>query len=617
MNGMNGYWGKVLRINLNNKTYQIENISESIWKKFVGGSGFGAKILLEEVPPKIDPLSPENKIIFAVGAMQALKVPGNAKWSVVTKSPLTKTFLDSAAGGHWAPLFKGCGYDALIIEGKSNIPVYLYITEDNIEFKDASHIWGKDTIETTDFIKNELNNKRVSMVNIGPSGEIGNPIACITCDGHSFAGRGGSGAVMGSKNLKAVVVFGKKQVPVFNIEQGRKKAVELMRLLAKQGEMGRKYGTTSGVTYHASLGNLPIKYWNECSWPDVEKIGHIKYHETFQVKPLSCINCPIGCHRHIKLEKNGVMCDANGPEYETLALMGSSFLCSDLMAICKANDICNRMGIDTISDGAFISFLAECWGKGLINEKHTGGLKIEWGNGKVLIELTKQIAKLKGVGEWFKEGIQGAAKVVGPEAKDIIVQVKNMDYPAHDPRSFLSLGVNYATGTRGACHMRGCTMGTYYPELHIGMKEAPNSIETAALQTFICQNVNSFFNQVTLCHFMFGMGGLTITQLLEMFNLITGWNWTVEDLVNSGRRAFTIQRLINVRDGFSRKDDILPKKMTIAAKKGPRAGKVPIPHEVMLDNYYKLRSWDRNGFPTKESLQKIGLEEYSRYLVSN
>lgn len=614
----NGYWGKVLRVDLTNKAYKTENVPEGVWKMFVGGSGFGAKILLEEVPPKINPLAPENKIIFAIGAMQALRVPGSGKWSVVTKSPLTKTFLDSAGTGHWAPLFKGCGYDALIIEGKSSAPVYLYITEENVEFKEASHLWGKDTIETTELIKRELNNSKISLINIGPSGEIGNPIACITCDGHSFAGRGGSGSVMGSKKLKAIVAFGKKQVPVYNMEQGRKKAAELMKLLAKQGKGATENGTPSVVTLFETMGNLPIKYWNEYSWPNAEKIGHIKYNETFKVKPRYCANCPIGCHRHIKLEKdNKVTFDASGPEYETLGLMGSSFLCSDLMAIAEANDICNRMGIDTISNGAFISFLAECWEKGLINEKDTGGLKIEWGDGKVLIELTKQIAQLKGIGKWFKEGIQGAAKIIGPETKDIIVQVKNMDYPAHDPRCFLSLGVNYATGTRGACHMRGNTMGTYYPELHIGMKEAPNSIETAALQTFINQNASSFFNQATLCWYMYCLGGLTISQFLEMFNLITGWNWTPEDLLNTGRRAFTMQRLINVRDGFSRKDDTLPKKMTIAAKEGPRAGKAPIPHDKILDEYYKLRAWDKNGFPTKESLQRIGLDEYSKYLVNN
>jgi aldehyde:ferredoxin oxidoreductase len=613
----NGYWGKILRINLTNKTYKIEDVPESTWKKFVGGAGFGAKVLLEEVPPKVDPLTPENKIIFAVGALQALRVPGSAKWSVITKSPLTKTFLDSAASEHWGLFLKGCGYEALIIEGKSNSPIYIYITEDDVEFKEAFHILGKDTIETTNIIKSELNN-RVSIVNIGPSGEIGNPIACITCDGRSFAGRGGAGAVMGSKNLKAIAVFGKKQVPVYNMEQGRKKCIELMKILARQGKEGTKYGTTRGVEIFEEIGNIPVKYWNKDSWADAKEIGHKKYYELFEVRPYYCPNCPIGCHRYIKLVEDGkITLEGNGPEYETTATMGGSFLCTDLIAIAKANDICNRLGVDTISTGAFISFLAECWEKALISEKDTNGLKIEWGNGEVLIELTKQIAQLKGIGKWFKEGIQGAAKIIGPKAENFIVQVKNMDYPAHDPRCFLSLGVNYATGTRGACHLRGNSgMNTYYPELHVGMTEAPNSIEKAALQAFICQNASSFTNQATICMYMFGMGGLTITQLLEVFNLITGWDWSPEDLVNAGKRAFTIQRLINVRDGYSRKDDILPKKITIAAKKGLRAGKAPIPHNRILDDYYKLRGWDKNGLPTKKCLQKLDLDEYSGYLVN-
>jgi len=613
----NGYWGKVLRINLTNRTYKIENVSESTWKKFVGGAGFGAKILLEEVPPKINPLSPENKIVFATGPLQALRVPGNAKWSVITKSPLTNTFLDSAASGHWGIFLKGCGYDALIIEGKSEKPIYLNISEDIVEFKNAFHIWGKDTIETASIIKGETNNK-VSVANIGFAGEIGNPIACITVDGHSFAGRGGAGAVMGSKNLKAIAIFGKKQVPVYDKKKGRKKCIELMKILVKQGEEGTKYGTTGGVEDFEKIGDIPVKYWTKDSWADVKEVGREKYNELFEVKPYYCPNCPIGCHRHIKLIEEGkITLEGNGPEYETTATMGGSFLCTDLVAIAKANDICNRLGVDTISTGAFISFLAECWGKSIIGKKDTNGLEIKWGNGKVLIELTKQIAQLEGIGKWFKKGIKGAAKIIGSKAEDLIVQVKNMDYPAHDPRCYLSLGVNYATGTRGACHLRGNSgMDVYYPELHIGMKEAPNSIEKAALQAFICQNVSSFTNQATICMYMFGMGGLTITQLLEVFNLITGWDWTPEDVSSAGKRAFTIQRLINVRDGYSRKDDILPKKITIPAKEGPRAGKAPIPHDRILEDYYKLRRWDNNGMPTKECLREIGLNEYSRYLVN-
>jgi len=613
-----GYWGRVLRVNLTDQSYKVDEISEEVWKKFLGGSGFGAKVILEETPPKIDPLSPENKIIFGIGSWQSVKASGNAKWSVVTKSPLTKTFLDSAGSGHWAPQFKGTGYDALIIEGKSEKTIYLYITEEGVEFRDASHLWGKDTIDTTEVIKGELGNKRISILNIGPSGEIYHPVACITCDGHSFAGRGGSGAVMGSKNLKAIAAYGKKDVPVFDPDKAKKKALELMKLLANQGASCTRDGTPQVVNPCQEAGDLPMKYWMQDTWPDAWKISAPHYTEVLKAKPRYCANCPLGCHRHVTVDEPAEYAmEGNGPEYETLAMMGGNILCSDLAAICKANDICNRMGCDTISVGAWIGFLAECWEKGLITEKDTDGVKVEWGNGKMLVALTEKITKMVGVGAWFKEGIQGAAKRMGPEAQDLIVHVKNMDYPAHDPRCWLGLGVNYATGTRGACHMRGCTMDPYYPEIHpkMGLKELPTSLDHLPQHVFVTQNVSSIFNQLTICFFMTGFAGMTLTQLLELHNAITGWDWTPDDLFSAGSRAFTLQRLINVRDGFDRKDDTLPKKMTVAAKEGGRKGKVPILHDKILKEYYRLRKWDDNGRLTKESLLSVGLEEYDDYLV--
>ena len=618
---MYGYWGKVLRINLTSKTYESESVSESTWKKFVGGSGFGAKVLLEETPPKVDPLSRENKIIFGGGCWQAVKAPGNAKWSVETKSPLTKTFLDSAGSGSWGYLFKQTGYDALIIEGKSSSPVYLYITNSDVEFKNASHLWGKDTRVTTDLIKDELGNKRVSMLNIGPSGEICNPIACISCDAHSFAGRGGAGAVLGSKNLKAIVVFGDKQVPVYDEDTAKKKSSVMMKLLAKSTSKWRKHGTTISPFLKEPIGDIPMKYWTQDTWKEVTQIAAPRYTQVLQAKPFFCVNCPIGCHRRIKVEspKKYAM-EGSGPEYETLCSLGTSFLNSNLKSIAKGNDVCNRMGIDTISAGFWISFLAECWEKGLIDEKDTEGLKIEWGDGDIMLELLEKIGKLEGIGAWFKDGIRGAAEHIGPQAKDMIVHVKNMDYPAHDPRFAVNLGVNYATGTRGACHNRGFALiitsagrGITYPEL--GLDNPENTMENAAKIAYITQNVSSFFGQVSLCQFQVVVGDMTLTQVCEIFNAITGWDWTVQDMFDAGRRAFTIQRLINARDGITRKDDTLPKKITIPAKEGGRIGRVPLPHNKTLDEYYKMRAWDKNGLPTEESLARLGLEEYIPYLI--
>lgn len=616
---MYGYWGKVLRINVSDKSYKIEDVSENVWKKFIGGSGFGAKILLEETPPKVDPYSPENKIIFGGGCWQAIRTPGNAKWSVETKSPLTKTFLDSAGSGDWGVLFKKAGYDALILNGKSTNPIYLYIRENNVEFLDASFIWGKDTVETTEIIKNKLG-KRVSMLNIGPAGEKGCPIAMITCDGHSFAGRGGAGAILGSKNVKAIAVFGEKQVPVFNLEKANEKAREAMKYVARNSKSWRKYGTTISPAIKEPIGDTPMRYWNQDAWPEAKLIAGDIYNETLLSKPKFCPNCPIGCHRQIKvLEPKKYEMEGNGPEYETLCSFGTNLLNSNLKSIAKANDLCNRLGVDTISCGFWIGFLMECWEKKLISEKDTEGIEIKWGDGDVALRLIEKISYLEGIGSLFKEGIRGAAKLIGPETEDIIVEVKNMDYPAHDPRFAPNLAINYATGTRGACHNRGFSLivtssghGINYPEL--GLPDPANNMEEAAEVAYVCQNASSFFGSLTFCQFHVVIGGMTLTQICEIFNAITGWNWTIDDLNKASRRAFQLQRLIHVRDGIRRKDDSMPKKMTVPASTGGRIGSIPEPFKESLEEYYKMRNWDTDGIPTKESLKNVDLEEYEELL---
>lgn len=611
---MFGYWGKVLRIDLTKKDYKIEDVPESVWKKLLGGSAFGAKVVLEETPPKVDPLSAENKIIFAVGAWQSAKNPGSGKWSVTTKSPLTKTFLDSSGGGNFAPALKRAGYDALIIEGKSTSPVKIIINNNNeVRIEDAYSLWGKDAIETFTDFKSSLNDNRYSIVYIGPSGEMGHPIACIGCDGHSVAGRGGAGAVMGSKNLKAIAVLGTKEVPLYNAEKAKARALVLMREFTKRSAEKRKTGTTSAPATFEKIGNMPLKYWVGETWEKSDLISAPYYNEILNTKPTFCANCPYGCHRHIKLEEpKEYAVEGAGPEYETLGMMGGAFLCSDLPAITKANDICNRMGIDTISTGAWISFLAECYEKKLIDQKDTGGIAINWGNGKVLVQLTEKIAKLEGIGQYFKEGIVGAAKIIGTETLEAIVHVKNMDYPAHDPRCHLAAGLNYATGTRGACHERADAQGFFYPEL--GMEGPARTMEEVPQYVIHQQNMSSLANSLSVCKFILRVPRLSLSEIIEILNYTTGWGWTVKDLEIVGERGFVLERLINVRDGITRKDDILPKKMTIPAMTGPRAGRVPLPHNKALDEYYRLRGWTDDGIPTESSLKEIGLVEYTHFL---
>jgi Aldehyde:ferredoxin oxidoreductase len=610
---MYGYWEKLLRINLTNHTFTTDTLDEKYLKLLLGGAALGAKILLDEVKPKIDPLSPENKIIFALGFMQSVNFPGNAKWTVVTKGPLTGSFLDSAGTGAWAPQLKKAGYDVLVIEGKSENPVYIFINDNKIEFRDASSIWGKDTIETSKIIKEELGDKRINAINIGPAGENLNPIACITCDGHSFAGRGGAGAVMGSKNLKAIAVWGTKQVPVSNLEGAQKLAKELMGRLHETAKGGG--GTPDVMVPLEELGDVPIKYWRGDIWHHGAKmIGTPRYTSLLNVKSLPCQNCPIGCHRHINVTlKDGSILDGNGPEYETLGMLGSSLLLDDLKAIASANDKANRSGVDTVSLGSYIGFIIECYESGFISEEKIGMVP-RWNDEETLFFLEDKIIKLQGIGSIFRKGIRGAAEIIGQGSSSIAVEVKNLDLPAHDPRAVYGLAVNYATSPRGACHERGnpqaSALGLFYPDCEMDCPPERFDENSAGYCAYIYQNTSMLYNNLTMCKFMVNNGGLTITEIGKELKLTTGIDYTNMELLKTSERGIALQRLINVRDGLSRKDDTLPPKMLQAAIIGGRAGKSPIGFNNMLDDYYKLRGWDENGIPTAKILEELDLQDY-------
>lgn len=610
---MYGYWKTILRINLTDHTYSTETLDEKYLKLLLGGAALGAKILLDEVKPKIDPLSPENKIIFSPGFMQSVNFPGNAKWTVVTKGPLTGSFLDSAGTGAWAPQLKKAGYDVLVVEGKSENPVYIFINDDKVEFRDASSIWGKDTIETSKIIKEELGDKRINAINIGPSGENLNPIACISCDGHSFAGRGGAGAIMGSKNLKAIAVWGTKQVPVADLEGSQVLAKELFIRLHETAKGGG--GTPDVMVPLEELGDVPIKYWRGDVWHHGAKmIGTPRYTELLNVKPLPCQNCPVGCHRHINLKlKDGSILDGNGPEYETLGMLGASLLLDDLEAIAVANDRANRSGIDTVSLGSYIGFVIECYEAGFLSAEEIGMVP-RWNDEETLLYLEDKISRLEGVGSLFRKGIRGAVEIIGQESAGIAVEVKNLDLPAHDPRAVYGLAVNYATSPRGACHERGnpqaSALGLFYPDCDMDSPPERFDEDSAGYCAYVYQNTSMLFNNLTMCKFMVNNGGLTVTEIGKELKVSTGLDYTNRDLLKTSERGIALQRLINVRDGMSRKDDTLPPKMLQAAVIGGRAGKSPAAFEKMLDDYYKLRGWDENGIPTAKTLEELGLEDY-------
>ena len=612
----NGYWQKALRVNLTTGDVGIESIDEKDLKAFIGGAGLAAEILRREIPEKIDPLSPENLVIFGTGPFQGPSVPGGAKFSIMGISPLTGTYADTAAGANWGPSIKDAGYDLLILEGRSEKPVYLHIVDDDVQIRDASSLWGKDTVDTIDTIRADNGDDKLSVAAIGPAGERMVAIACIAVDKHSFGGRCGLGAVMGSKNIKAVAVRGTKTVAVADPEKAAELIKKYQKMIHKntvENEF-REHGTPGLCETAEGLGDMPIRYWEQDTWPEgAKKLGAPNYTEQLNAKPLPCKYCPIGCHRKVSITSpEEYKYEGIGPEYETLGLMGTNLLIDDPKVVTIGNDVANRMGLDTISAGAMIGFAVECFEKGWLTTEQTGGLELKWGDPDTLIKGTEMIGRREGLGELFAGGTLAAAEKIHPDAVQQVVHCKGLDFPSHDPRSCISLAPTYATGTRGACHFRGPSedveMGGFFmPE--VGINEGDVKFfekENQSLVAVKCQDLGVLCNSLVLCLFMVDGGDWSLTDVTELFNAITGWDYSVEELMLTGERGFTVQRMNNLRDGYNADNDVLPKKMQKVAKDGVRAGK-QIPFAEMMKEYYQLRGWNDNGAPSQQTLSRLGL----------
>jgi aldehyde:ferredoxin oxidoreductase len=614
----NGYWQRALRIDLTERKTEVQPIETADLRRFIGGAGLGAEILRRELPGRQDPYAPGNRLIFATGPFQGPAVPGGAKFSIVGVSPVTRTFGDTAAGASWGPALKDAGYDMLVLDGAADRPVWIAIDDDQVQLHDASDLWGMDTFETVDVVHQRMGSTRFSVGAIGPAGERGVAVACVAFDKHSFAGRCGMGAVMGSKNVKAIAARGTRQVPIHDPEKAKTLIHRFRQEISAAVEKNefRKHGTPGLCEMAEALGDMPIKYWEGDVWPEgAQKLGGENYTQTLQAKPWPCKYCPVGCHRRITIDgPDGTPITTVGPEYETVGMMGTGLLIDDPRAVARANEIANRLGVDTISTGAMIGFAMECFERGWITAAETDGLELRWGSVEALLELTRKIGTREGFGAIFAAGTVPAARQIRPEAVDIVAHVKGLDIPAHDPRSCFSLAPTYATGTRGACHFRGpcedIEMGGFdLPAAGI-RKEMTKFFEreNKALVAAKCQDLGVLCNSLVLCLFMVDGAGWPLSGVAEMFNAITGWDYTTDELLRVGERGFTVQRLLNIRDGYNAETDVLPKKMLRAAGKGMRAGQVP-PVAELLQDYYQLRDWDGNGAPTAGALARLDLVE--------
>ena len=610
---MLGYMGKVLRVDLTERKIAVEELDGELVEKYVGGAGLGAKYLYEETSPDTAPLGPENLLAAFTGPFTGTAVPSAGRHHLVARSPMTGLFGESNVGGSWAVHFKKAGFDGIIVKGRAERPVYLWIHDEGVEIRDAAPIWGKDSYESAAWLKSQTSTKATAAV-IGPAGERLAGIAGIPHIGTIVrqAARVGLGAVMGSKNLKAMVVYGTKPIEIAHPDALKEEIKALLPHIRKATETFGKFGTAGGVENYERIGNFPIQNWRGSHWAGAKAISGPTMHDTILTGRKACFGCPIACGRHIKITEGPYApLECEGPEYETLGTIGGECLIDDLAVICKANELCNRYGLDTMSTGSTIAFAMEAYEKGIIGKADTDGVELTWGNGPALLEMIGKMARREGIGALMGEGSKKMAEALGKNASEFAVHVKGLETSAHDPRRFFSQALSYSTAARGACHNASWShpyeMGLSMPEIGITEPQNPYQVEGKAEFTAKLQNMQCMNDTLILCRFAQVGKAVTLTNMVSWLNRITGRDMDVRSFMQTGERVFNLKRLYNTRLGISRKDDFLPPRfLTLNRKADDLTNQLP-PLGKLLADYYDHRGWSEEGVPAPEKLRELGL----------
>jgi aldehyde:ferredoxin oxidoreductase len=616
-----GFRGKILRVDLEKEKIREQNVSEDDTRKYLGGRGLGAKILYDELEPGIDPLGPRNLLLFMAGPLQGNVIPGHTRYVAMAKSPQSNGLGESHAAGSIGPEIKYAGYDGIVFSGVANGPVYLWLHDGEAELKSAKHLWGKTTHETEALIKEEVNAARASVASIGLAGENLVKFACIMSDLSRAAGRTGIGAVMGSKKLKAVAIYGSsKQIPVADRETliGLAKDYS-QKLLSTPAVIDmQKYGTPSGVPGLNASGILPTKNYQTGLFEYADNISGETMTRTMQKGLYGCVGCPVRCWRVVEVREGKYKGDFDdGPEYETVASLGSLCLNGNLEAVAFANHLCNLYSLDTISAGNAIAFAMECYDKKLLTERDTGGVSLNWGDPDAIIQMIEKIARREGFGNVLAEGVKKAAQTIGKGANAFAVEVKGVEVPMHEPRGKKAVGIMYATAARGAVHTDaahdpGFERPNAVPEL--GLIKAYNRKDTAgkAKITARCQDAAAIMNSLIVCSFTGNITfrPLAIADYIKWLGAVTGFEYDVTELMTLGERINNLTRAFNVREGMSRRDDYLPPRFSENMLSGASAEQRITRSDLdkMLDEYYELRGWDKEtGKPTAAKLISLGL----------
>lgn len=612
---MKSFIGKILKIDLSSGEQSTIQISDETCKKYLGGRTLGAKLLVDYVPKGADPLSPECPFFLLTGPTTGTIVPSSGKYVIVGKSPLTGAFLDSYSSGYIAAELKYAGWDGLMIVGRSPVPCYIYIKDDVVEIRDASHIWGKDSFTSEDLIRSETN-PRAGVAVIGPAGEKKVLISIVNSEHYRQAARGGTGALFGAKNLKGIAAFGTKGLDVADmpsIMALHKQIVEASETsVSAQGR--RQYGTplTLDITNHANM--LPTNNFQEVFCEEANGTLDSIGCERMVIKSRACWGCMMACSKVSKADASDLYYKdtiVEGPEYETTVFLGTDIGITNLGSVIDSNRLCDYYGIDTISAGGIIAFVMECVQRGYVTEEEIGVKDVRFGNDRVISEMIRLMASREGFGDKMADGTCRLAQYVGKNSIRFAMQVKSMEFPGYDPRAGYGVGLSYAVNPRGACHRKA-----WPPALEVLKGFPPYTTEEKGKLIRDLTTENNVLHSVLVCDFPSKYVPFSAYDMYSQFlTCLTGTEWTAEDLLNGADRGEDLARLFNYREGFTREDDTLPGRVfdEIAPMRKDVQEGPPITREAlerMKDDYYRERGWDQDGCPTEESMERRGMEEY-------
>lgn len=601
-----GFHGQILRVDLSQQSISVQSLDDDLARDYVGGRGLGSVILWRELPRQIDALSPENKLILATGPLNGTGASLSSRYEIVTKSPLTNTILSANSGGRFPIALKSTGFDAIVIEGAAQNPCYLWIDDQKVELRDASPLWGMNTHQTTERLLEETS-PQAAVACIGPAGERGVLFASVMNEKDRAAGRGGAGCVMGAKKLKAVVVQGSQKTPVADPErfqQARKNALTILSEAPITKNALKEYGTAVLINLINEYGALPTRNSQEGYFPDADSVSGETLKELLYERSVACATCSVACGRATRTTNRR----GEGPEYETIWALGPMCGVKDLEVIAEANYNCNELGFDTMSAGSTIACAMELSESGFLDQgtqdmiREDLGGDLRFGNGEMVLKCTELIGRNEGFGRYLAQGSLRLASRF--DHAELSMSVKGLEHAAYDPRGFKGMGLAYATSNRGGCHLRAYLIGPEALAAPYAVDRFASEGKAALVKLY--QDLSAIIDSLGLC--IFTIFALNTAHYASLLSTVAGEPIEASELLRMGERIWNLERLFNLREGFTKNDDRLPPRFSQETLPRGHSKNQVVDLEPLLEEYYRLRGWDEEGVPTKEKLQELGLE---------